>query len=226
MIAVLHLTGNLTPIIEVAVGDPGTGRLAAAGRRLTPIGFAPAGKPVVARYIDSCHLYLELKKGSCYALVIGSGRPIRSVSLTDPSGRSVGRHTNMRYDDSMVHCPRLDGVYRAHLVLDSPGRYSWILYRGPLRHRLPEELRADAVGAWDAAPTKDKPSKQGRRHARRRRPHGSPAVTPAEAADGNQHASPNGSPRTKKPPPANPLAEDPSYSEEEIRREIESAKPE
>ena len=154
---------------ELFFGDDGAQALAQEISRLEADGYRAVGPPASERFVTGVSTFtVGMERGQCYAVAVGSGRPVRSLRLrtsTTAPNRARG---------SVVHCPPRSGASRVELVLGGPGRFSWAL----LRREAPR-APGPAVRAPVKAPAR-------RRQRRRRRPRAAPPPPrpPAEGARG------------------------------------------
>ncbi len=117
---------------ESMMGDAGESQLKLAEERIRASGFSPTGDVKEEWWAFFPRpIYVRLEKGGCQALAVGADKPLRGITLENPSGQRVGRHETLRYHDALLYCPAVSGLFKATIQLDQPGRYSWRLHRNP-----------------------------------------------------------------------------------------------
>lgn len=179
----LRFTGVLDQITEPLWGETGKQRFHTAADRIRVNKFQQTSRAKVEQFFYTVKKhYLPMTRGHCYAVVMGSGKPLKKVVLTDPGGATKLTHSTLRLHDTVVHCPSKDGAYTLTLTLDHPGRYIWALFRAP-RPASQRELQ-QLVGRQLTPQRKKRRRKKRRRGKKRRRRTGATAPRQApQAAD-------------------------------------------
>ena len=121
---ILYQQGIFAPYI----GDSGREALEKTLKTVDTREWQVLGQPSTEGSVAGpVEFYLELKPKRCYLLALAGGIPLSKATLLSPKGKKVAHEKGLSFTRTLKHCAKGEGVYKAVVTLDKPGRFSWVL---------------------------------------------------------------------------------------------------